>query len=373
LTVWIPDTFGGLDTEKEWQALEDVSSNFQAEYPNLRVRYVRKAATVSGGLIDFLNAARDVAPTVLPDLVILPTSQVYAAIHDGHLRPLGKLLSAATMQDLYGFATTEVIDGRLLALGFAVDIEHLAYDPVRVESPPATWKDVLDLGKHFIFPAAGVGGQLNDATLLQYLVAGGQLVDANGEASLDQEPLKQVFSFYAQAVREGVIATDTLQIGTSDEAWREYLKGNASFTTVTSHRFGLDGLRRGTTSFAPLPTLDGRRACLARGWSIGLVTDDTVRQDAAKQYLTWLLSPDVLGQWALKTAHLPSTRSALEVAVADEDYRAFLNTLLESAGIRPSSPAAAKASTAAQRALQDLLLQKLTPDEAVNEAVNSLR
>jgi len=372
LTLWIPATFNGLDATDEWQTLQSETEDLYATHPNLRVRYIRKKASGTGGLVDFLRDAREVAPAVLPDLVILPSSQVDAAIRSGQLQPMDTIVPPSLVQGLYSFATANTVDEHLMALGLAVDVEHLAYDPIRLARPPRTWADVLNQGQRYIFPAAGEGGQVNDASLIQYLAAGGMLVDSEGKASLDTKALSEVFVFYAQAVSRGVILSDTLQIDTSDEAWREYLKGKGAMSVVSSRRFLQDGLRRNTTSFASIPTVDGRKATLARGWTIALITDDTDRLDAISLYLAWLFSPEVLGKWCQKLRHLPATRSALGVAVPDEMYRDFLNVQLESAGVRPSSPAAAKASTAMQRALQGLLQGNLSPDAAVQAAVNLL-
>ncbi len=372
LTVWIPDTFNGQDAETEFLALQSIGDEFQAEHENLRIRYARKAVRGPAGLVSFLRSAREVAPSILPDLVVLPTDQVQAGIQNGLLYPLDNTLSPEIVQDMYGFATTSVVNGKLLAVGLAVDIEHLAFDPAVVDRAPSTWQDILEQDGSFLFPAAGEDGQLNDATMIQYLAAGGQLINATGEASLNKDSLTQVFNFYAHALAQGVVPSSTLQIGTSDEAWKAYLTGGAAMTTVGSRRFLQDGLRRETTSFSALPTLDGRAVTLARGWSIGLVTDDSERREAASQYLARLLNPGILGQWCQQLGHLPATRSALTLAVPDDEYGAFLNEQLEAAGIRPSSAAAVEASTAVQRALQDLLQRKLAPAAAVEEALNSL-
>lgn len=372
LTVWIPGTFNGQDAETEFLALQSSSDEFQAEHENLRIRYARKAVSGPAGLVSFLRSAREVAPSTLPDLVVLPTDRVQASIQNGLLYPLDNTLSPETVQDMYGFATASVVNGKLLAVGLAVDIEHLAFDPAVVDRVPTTWQDILEQNQSFLFPAAGEDGQLNDATMIQYLAAGGQLINATGEASLNKDSLTQVFNFYAHALALGIVPSSTLQIGTSDESWKAYLTGGAAMTTVGSRRFLQDGLQRETTSFSALPTLNGRTVALARGWSIGLVTDDSERREAVSQYLAWLLNPGVLGQWCQQLGHLPATRSALTPAVPNDEYRAFLSEQLEAAGVRPSSVAAAKASAAAQRALQDLLQKKLAPAAAVEAALNSL-
>jgi len=339
----------------------------------LRVHYVRKQASGPTGIIDFLRSARDVAPSVLPDLVILPTDQVDTAIQAGLLQPADNLLTPVGFQDLYGFASTSTVNEHLMALGLAVDIEHLAYDPIRLDHPPGTLQDVLAQKQRFLFPAGGENGQVSDVTLIHYLAAGGKLVDSQGNATLDREPLLRVFTFYEQALAQGIIPSDTLQINRADDAWNEYLKGKAAMTTVSSYRFLIDGLRRKTTSFAPLPTLDGNVGALARGWSIGLITDDTDRQNVAALYVAWLLNPKVLGNWCQQTSHLPATRSALSTTVSDEAYRAFLNTQLESAGVRSNLPATSKSQNAMQRALQSLLNGSLSAGDAVEFAINALQ
>ncbi len=109
-------------------------------------------------------------PELLPDLVLIDVDELGVAVQAELVRPLDDLLPADLVADLYPFARKAgTVDGRLYALQFQADLDHLVYNTGRMTVPPSSWPGVLSNPGPYIFPAGGQAGLVNDDFLIQYL------------------------------------------------------------------------------------------------------------------------------------------------------------------------------------------------------------
>ena len=145
--------------------------------------------------MNYLVSASQVAPAVVPDLVAIDTAQLSNLSQDIAV-PLDGLVSPELATDLYSFAIQAgTVDEQLLALQFEVEnVEHAIFNPSRIAVAPLSWTEVFSSGATYIFPAAGQGGLVNDAFLIQYLSTGAALVDLNGAPALDPETAVDVLT-----------------------------------------------------------------------------------------------------------------------------------------------------------------------------------
>jgi ABC-type glycerol-3-phosphate transport system substrate-binding protein len=119
-----------------------------------------------------------VAPTVLPDIIALDNVDLETAARSGLLQPIGPLLPAELIDDLYPFARDlGSFNGDLYGVVYHADLEQLASSS---SAPlPQTWNDLLETSRRYIF-ALGNSNNVSDAVLAHYLSAGGRLVDEQG-------------------------------------------------------------------------------------------------------------------------------------------------------------------------------------------------
>jgi len=362
LTLWTTEAFSPADSDsgqvlaQQWQA-------FEAAHPNVTIEYVLKKPYGKGGILDFLGTARTAAPTVLPDLAILDTLELYKAAESGLIQPLDDLISSELEQDLFPFALRRD-DEQLMGIQFDADIEHLVYNTNKIDSPPITWREVLSDSVTYIFPAGGDGGSVNDAFLIQYLAVGEQLLDKSGQPALDKDALTQILQFYQDGLEAGAISPSVLQFDDLDDCWFAYLSVQAAMSNVSSARYLADRDILKNTSFAAIPTRDGNIGTLSKGWALAIVTEDPIRQAAAGQLIEWLLEPERNAGWNLVAGHLPTRQAAFEHLGTADPYFPFARQQLEHVYPRPMTSAYEKIGRALQKAVQDVLTGEVSPEEA---------
>lgn len=373
LRLWVPEVFSPYQEDTAGVLLAQRLNTFSRTYPNLQVETIVKKAHGRGGLLDFMRTAQVAAPSVLPDLVILDTADLALATQADLLQPLDELLPEERATDQFPFATQlGDVEGQAMGVVVAAELQHLVYDPALFARPPLTWTDVLSAPAPFVFPAAGEDGSVNDATLVQYLAAGGHMVDGEGNPVLQEGPLREVLTFYDRAVGAGVISpTVVLAVDDVEGAWGLYQEGQAGLALVNSRSFRLRGEE--TVAVAgPIPTQEGDVLTFAEGWAMAMVTRDPQRQQQVAILLDWLLAPAYLGPWARSEGYLPGTLSGLQTWSVPEEELAVLEALLE--GARPPVDPAMRAAIGPplQTAVEMVLQGRRTPANAAVEASRSV-
>ncbi len=432
LGLWLPEELDPYGNGPGADRLANHLDDFSNAYPDIQVEVVIKQAHGRGGLLDFLRTAREAAPTVLPDLVILDAAELETAARSGLVQPLDTLLPTNLLADRFPFATgMGTVDDQTLGFIMGVDLQHAVYRPAQIPTPPISWTHQLSTPISFLFPAGGRDRKVNDATLIQYLAAGGKLMDDDGTPTLDPDVLTQVLGFYADGVRAAqptptptptVVPTTTptavptvkpprevtatldltaslsisststpttpqptqpgvyltisptivLSIVDTDQTWELFQKGIGDLAIVSTSRYWTTA--DDTLAPAPIPTENGYPFSIARrGWVIAIVTEDPTRQALAALLLNWLVAPDHNGAWTQEVGYLPSTRGTLRMWDVSSSDRTVLRHILDAAAAPPSDQALEQVGPAIQEALQAVLRGWSTPEEAAAAAVESLQ
>ena len=371
LTLWIPDELY-LEEQPGAKTLESIIEEFNAR-GRIHVEPRVRRAYGDGSAVELMLTASEVAPAILPDVVILDARQVPELVEKGLLRSMKGLLDGALPDELFPFAVRVGARGdNWFAVYVCADVEHLAYNTAKVKSPPLTWDQLLEgVGGEYLFPAKGVSGKANNALLIQYLAAGGRVFDDEGSPVLDRDPLVEVLKFYRRGLEKGVISRLAPSLSSVSECWKIYLAAKVAMVNVRSSLFLADRKLLRSTSFAPLPTKKGQVATVADGWAIAIVAEDPARQEAAAGFVSWLLSSENNARWAWDAGCLPVRRDAF--AGEEDPYIPFLRWQLESAWPAPGGAEFEKVATAMQGALDKVLADEATPESAAAEAVQSLK
>ncbi len=371
LTLWLPEDLNPYGDGPGADLLARHLAEFQATHPDIQVQVIVKKSRGRGGLLDFLRTARAAAPSVLPDLIVLDEADLQVAAQAGLIQPLDALLPDGWSTDLFPFATDlGRVGDQTFGLALTAELEHLAYTPDLLEAPPLSWNDVLSATVPLFFPAAGQNESASDFTLIQYLGAGGRLVDAEGKPAIEEEPLAAVLDFYAQATATGVISPLlVLSLGDAEACWAR-LQAEGGIAVVNSRRFWTEG--DGKAEPAPIPTRDGRPIALAEGWVIALVTANPEAQQRAMALATGLLEPGWYGAWTQATGYLPVTRSGLASWNIPRARQETVGAILE--GARGPIPAALRSRVGPpiQAAVEAVLQGRRGPREAAALAAQAV-
>jgi len=372
LGLWLPEELSPYSQRPGAATLAQQLDDFSDAYPDVQVEVTIKKARGRGGLLDFLRTARDAAPSILPDLIVLDAAELATAAGSGLIQPLDSLLSPTQLNDRFPFATElGMVEGQALGFVIGVDMQHLAYRPTVFESRPVSWTQIISPPVPFLFPAGGHDRQINDATLIQYMAAGGKLTDQDGRPWLDADVMVKVLSFYSTCVGTGTISpTVVLKIADPDQSWEQFLAGESDMAVVRARRYWLEADE--TIAAAPIPTRDGRPFSIARGWALAMVADDPARQALAQLLLDWLIASDHSAQWTQTAGYLPGTRGALRMWDVPSTDRAVLHSVMEAAVPPPRPEAINTAGRVMQEALEAVLRRRVSPEAAAAAAIESL-
>jgi ABC-type glycerol-3-phosphate transport system substrate-binding protein len=372
LRLWVPEDFDPYGESPEAAIMAQQLAEFNQAQTGLQVEAIVKKSQGRGGLLDFLRTASAAAPSVLPDLVVLRVDDLRVAAQGGLLQPLGPLLPEDLAADRFPYAIgMGEVDGQTMGVPIGTEVEHMAYRPALLASPPVTWTAVLSAEVPFVFPAAGQTNGVNDATLVQYLGAGGYLTDGEGNPQLEGGPLTAVLDFYARAEATGVISpTVVLSLSDTEACWDLFQTWQAGMVIVNSRCFWTEA--DVYAALAPVPTRNGRVAALARGWVLALVSADAERQQQALRLVSWLLDPERHGTWTQAARYLPATRGGLAAWDVSDEERAVLEAMLEAAQPVPPASVRAVVGPPMQAALEAVLEGRRSPAEAAAEAARAV-
>ncbi len=372
LTIWLPEELSPHKEKAGADLLVTRLADFGAVHPDLQVQVIVKKSHGRGGLLNFLKTASIAAPSVLPDLVVLDPADLRVAAQDGLLQPLDGLIPPDLEADLFPFAPQLGQMGETrFGLPLVAKLQHLAYSPTSFSAPPVSWNDVLSAGLPLFFPAVGQNNIADDFTFIQYLGAGGRLMDEGGNPMLEEGPLTAVLDFYAQATATGVISPlVALSLGSTEECWARFQE-EEGMAVVDSRWFWTEGER--TAEPGPIPTRDGRPVALAEGWVLALVTADPERQRQAMALVAWLLDPGWYGMWTQSTGYLPVTRSGLAGWEVSVERREVIGAILAGAREPLPHPVRERLGPPLQMALEAVLRGHQSPAEAAARAVQSVR
>jgi ABC-type glycerol-3-phosphate transport system substrate-binding protein len=373
LTMW---TIEEISPQAEGEAGDILAGGlkaFEDTHPDVQISVVLKNESGKGSVLDYLRTASQVAPDVLPDVVVLNTVDLTPLARAGLLVPLNGKVSSTLAKDLLpGARAAGSVDSQLVGIPFEMDVEHLIYNTNKLVTAPMDWTDVLSSNTTYAFPAKGRNGLVNDAFLLQYLALGGRLQDDEGRPFIDKQALRSVLGYYRQGVEQGVITPDVLSIATPDDIWPSYVAAEVGMAHVSTHRFLTDREVLRSTQFSAIPTSDGVALTIGRGHALAVVTRDPTRQALALSLIEFLMAPSNNAEWNRARAYLP-TRYAVFDATGDSDpYWVFLKHQLEVAVPPPSFPEYDQIGRVLQQAVIEVLSEEATPEEATDAAASAL-
>ena len=172
--IWLPDALYPLDSR---QAINSEFADFE-EDSNISIDFRPKLYTSSTNpsydFVKQLELTQNVAPSAMPDLVLMRREDVARAIQLNLVVPLDDQLPIALLDMPDSQLAFGTFNGRLYGLPYLLDVQHMIYAPDVVERPLLTTQDILDAEIELLFSANNGEDQIiNNMLLLQYVAAGG--------------------------------------------------------------------------------------------------------------------------------------------------------------------------------------------------------
>ena len=347
-----------------YDALIKTISAFEQE-KGVKVEIIPKLPRGEGGLLDALSKTKPVAPSVLPDIVALPFQDVPIAVNEDLLQPLDTLFPAATTEDYYPFALhAGQAEGSWMAMPFAANFEHLAFQPAALSDPPVSWNIILSSATQYTFPAGGSDSAWTDALLLHYLstVPEGETPQRNKQA------LRRQLDFYEGLFRGGFVDASILQISSPKGSWEQALQGAAPLAETTASLWLSQREEATFLRFGPTPTQDGQARYIIHGWAYALITADETHQALSIELISKLIETQTLADWSFQAHVLPARRTALHKWPAD-DFRDFTNEAMEKGSLMPEFTQDEEMAKSVHQAARAVLSGEMDADEAWRQAI----
>ena len=252
----------------------------------------------------------------MPDLVALSRSDLEAAVAKGCLHPIDGLSTALLDPDWYGYARGL---GRIGDTGYGLPFAGRAL--VLVYRPGFraidNWNDLLENEAPVIFAADDPQGMIG---LSLYVSAGGEILDAQGRPTLDQDALTQLLTLVEKGLSKNLFLPSMANISTDSQTLEIYRSGQADRAVVwtLNYRPSLDGL------ILPLPGLNETPNSFATGWVWALAGSNPENQQWAVKLAEHLVDSDFISAWTKETDYLPTRPSSVEAG--NENLAAVLSS-----------------------------------------------
>jgi len=370
LILWSPETLSPTADTPTGRMLEPIIAQFGQIHPDVFLQIDVKAESGETNILRYLRSAQQNAPSILPDIAVLDTQQLWQLVDLGLVQPLGDD-ELGYLGDMYPVAVDAVTYQEVsYGLPYAMDLMHLAYDKNSVERLPESWQDLLDAQAAYLlevglFPEEGYSPLSKTSMLLLYLGAGGMLTESGTAENADA--LESVVEFLAQGQEEGVIVRPTEDRPLIESIWSALSTGDFAYANISARSY-LDHYEIfDNIGFGTVPMQSGSPQTVARVWAFAILTNDPEQRALALDFIQLLLDPNVQGTWGQFAHCLPSQRQAFETWLNGNEYYEFLYNEIDSAVALPNGPRFVEFSQRIQEAQHALLNGDVTPQEALQK------
>lgn len=362
LLLWAPPFFADLVQSDATTAMTDIYAQFERAHPGVHVEIQLKNESGEASMLNYLRSAERLAPTILPDLILLESQQLWQVADLELTQPI-TITQLPNVDDLFPFtlvATT--YEGELIGIPYATDLLHLVYHKEGIETPPSSWRELVALGLPYSF-IIGKNEGLASALFAQYLSAGGF---AQESMSNNPEALRLLFTFAAEAKAAGVITEETLTLSSLEQIWERFTSESQGLANTSTRLMlsQLDGLTGRNIGYAHLPTSSGGVQTVAQVWAFAIITTDPEQARLALDLIDLLREPAVHSAWGRQVNYIPAGLDAFEQWRTPSDYYDFLRDELAAAVPLPNGWRYMDFNKRLQQGYEKVVRGEMTPEEA---------
>jgi sn-glycerol 3-phosphate transport system substrate-binding protein len=335
-------TFWHAMARENETTLQKLTDQFNASQKDVKVTLVNQVSYES--LFQKYKAA--LGGGDLPDLVQLEDTSLQSAIDSQSVLPAQTCVKAdkyPTKDFIRRTLDYYTVQGTLYGMPFPVSNPVLYYNKqafrkagLDPDKPPTTLEDVKADSRKLVDAGVTTRGyaiKLDPWYLEQWLSKAGQTYvnQHNGRSArasattIDNPTTVEIASFLKDMVDSGLAINtgkpegnvdNLLAIGADNAAMT--IDSSASLGTVTQV-LGSGQFPNVTIGVAPMPGPAGKGGLAVGGAALYIVKDSAkAKQDAAWQYVKYLLEPEQQATWAVGTGYLPVRKSATALPAIQE-------------------------------------------------------
>lgn len=333
------------------------------------------------------------------DLDVVMIDVVWPGIIKDHLVDLKKYTNGIEASYFPVMNANNLVDGKLVALPWYANVGVLYYRKDLLAKyglkAPETWTDLAAAAKKvqdgeraagtkdfqgFVFQAKAYEGLTCNAIEWIYSHGGGEIVDAQGSITVNNDKAAKALDMAASCV--GTITPSGVLNYGEEDARGVFQKGEALFMRNWPYAWaltqGADSPVKGKVGITALPAgPGGKKTGALGGWQFA-VPKYSKNIDAAASLAIFLTSADVQKKRAIEGGYIPAMPALLKDkdVLATHPYMGELLELLSGAVARPATVTGTKypeVSNAFWDATHDVLSKNSTGVEATKKLEGKLR
>ncbi len=371
LTLWVPEFLDPYAEDSGAAILDTQIVTFSQTHPDVQTQIIVKKGRGPGGLYNLLSTAYEAAPSVLPDVIVLETTDLQAAIKGGFVQPLDA--SRGDEETYFSFALQGIADDQAIyGIPYLAQGDLMLYRKGLSATPPLSWTTVLTAGYAMLFPAAPPNGIADDALLAIYLGTGGATANEDGNPTLERVHLEEMYRFFSRMVETHLLdPTMAMELPDAAACAEKYRAGIAWLSPIPFTTYWTGPWPRSRPTWAPTP--NGKATGIVHTWSLAIVASDPTRKQAALHLAQWLTAPEQMAALTQAVGLWPARFQAIKLWDTMPEETAFLETFLGNA--TPSLPTTVDEPVrkALQAGLTALLSGEVdTPEDAADYALTVL-
>jgi multiple sugar transport system substrate-binding protein len=293
-----------------------------------------------------------------------------------------------------GAWTTVDYKGKSYGMPWSADSKYLFYNKEMLQkagiaAPPRSWREVIEDAeiikqkKIVEYPVVWSWSQ-NEAAVCDYTILmqafGGRFLDDAGKPAFQTGGGLEALKFMVDSLKRGVTnphSTEYLE----EDVRGVFSSGKAAFALNWTYMYELannnpkESHVNGKVEVMPAPGIAGRSTISTVNGAMGLgIPTGSKNKDAAWDYIQFLTSPEIEAKYANSSP--PIWKSFYEEAAktkpANADLIAAQAASFNALFNRPQVPDYQRFSARLQQALQQALLGKASPEDALNAAAADL-
>jgi len=379
-------TFWHAMVRENETTLQELTSQFNASQNDVKVTLVNQVSYES--LFDKYKAG--LGGGDLPDLVQLEDTGLQSAIDSQSVLPVAACVKA-DKYSLKDFIPRTIayytVEGTLVGMPFNVSnpvfyynkqaFEKAGLDP---EAPPKTLEDIKAASQKIVDVGAATRGyaiKLDPWYLEQWLAKAGRTYvnNSNGRkarataTTFNNATGVEIASFLKDMVDSGLAVNtgkpegnvdNLLAIGANNAAMT--IDSSASLGTITQV-LGAGQFPNVTIGVSPMPGPVGKGGILVGGAALFIVKQSApAKQDAAWQYIKFLVDPESQATWGAGTGYIPIRKSATELPAIQELWRTqpFFKVAYDQLVTGVNNPATAGPVIGPYQAIRDGVIDEFT-------------
>ena len=292
-----------------------------------------------------------------PDVIRVDPTQILLHTKANSLAPLDPYVKdwpQATKDDFFLWEGT-IVNGKKVAINIGQNVFTLLYRKDLLEEqklqPPKTWDEFVTVAKAlttkdrwgFAYPASRTGSYFHVVFAPLVWGAGGDVVDPQGKALIDNEASARALTFLADLVRVHKVAPPEVQSFNLQDVMQGFMAGKYAMVIEGANRYSsiqASDTVKGKVGVATMPAFDASKpapAYATGGWNLAINAKSS-RKDQAWKFIEHYVSYESQVVVAEVAGDFPSRKSVFKTPFMQRPENAYLqefNQILDKASRGP--------------------------------------